>query len=263
MSTARSAAEFHEVGYAPIAGHLDDCTARRLGTQEGRPPGCWRPPGPDRAASRQLCHLLTGCWRLKTQHLERADRLIRTSAPTPARRHPAASVGAPSRARRAVRTHLSRGHRRAQARALEPFGDAPYVEEVNLAGLITLEAGHWLATHVDRIDLAVVSTAERARATWDLASAELGERPRDATRRGRVRRLQDELLDVIHSPGEVLDTVVIVGHTPGLEGPRRDPHRRPGSPADLGGSVIESQHPWRSADRAPGLLRAAGRPPTG
>ena len=39
------------------------------------------------------------------------------------------------------------------------------------------EAGRWLATHVDRIDLAVVSTARRARTTWDLVSAELGERP--------------------------------------------------------------------------------------
>jgi len=27
------------------------------------------------------------------------------------------------------------------------------------------EAGHWLATHVDRIDMAVVSTAKRAHAT--------------------------------------------------------------------------------------------------
>jgi phosphohistidine phosphatase len=39
------------------------------------------------------------------------------------------------------------------------------------------ESGRWLATHVDRIDMAVVSTAERTRATWDLVSAEFGERP--------------------------------------------------------------------------------------
>ena len=39
------------------------------------------------------------------------------------------------------------------------------------------EAGRWLAGNVDRIDLAVVSTATRARTTWDLVAEELDQPP--------------------------------------------------------------------------------------
>ena len=51
------------------------------------------------------------------------------------------------------------------------------------------EAGRWLAAHLDRIDLAVVSTAERARRTWSLVSAELGAVPPvGSTRRSTAPR---------------------------------------------------------------------------
>lgn len=39
------------------------------------------------------------------------------------------------------------------------------------------EAGRWLAAHGPALELAVVSPAERARATWDLVSAELAAPP--------------------------------------------------------------------------------------
>ena len=39
------------------------------------------------------------------------------------------------------------------------------------------DAGRWLAVNVDPIDLAVVSTAKRARTTWDLVSEELDQPP--------------------------------------------------------------------------------------
>ena len=78
------------------------------------------------------------------------------------------------------------------------------------------EAGRWLASQA-RIDLAVVSTAVRAQQTWDLASAELPEPPprRDDERLYAVsgRALNDVLEEL---PAD-LDTVVLVGHNPGVE----------------------------------------------
>ena len=44
-------------------------------------------------------------------------------------------------------------------------------------------AGRWLANHVDRIDLAIVSPAERARETWELASVPARTRAALAIRR--------------------------------------------------------------------------------
>lgn len=124
------------------------------------------------------------------------------------------------------------------------------------------EAGRWLATHVDRIDMAVVSPAERARATWNLVSAELGERPRTRHDERAYAASASELIEIIRGLGEELGTVVLVGHNPGLEG----------LAATLIGewvplptsalAVIELNGPWRGAGQAPGLLRAAGRPPS-
>ena len=61
------------------------------------------------------------------------------------------------------------------------------------------EAGHWLATHVDRIDMAVVSTARRARDTWDLVSAELGERPETRHDEDAYAASGGELVHIIRS----------------------------------------------------------------
>lgn len=125
------------------------------------------------------------------------------------------------------------------------------------------KAGQWLATHVNRIDLAVVSTAERARATWDLVSAELSERPTTRHHEGAYAASVGDLLDIIRSLGEELGTVVLVGHNPGLEGVAEtligDWVPLPTSAV----AVIELDGPWRGAGRTPGPLRAAGRPPPG
>src|SRR5689334_23877903 len=40
------------------------------------------------------------------------------------------------------------------------------------------DAGRWLAENLDRVDLAIVSPAERARSTWDLVAVEFDARPR-------------------------------------------------------------------------------------
>ena len=124
------------------------------------------------------------------------------------------------------------------------------------------EAGQWLATHVDRIDMAVVSTATRARATWDLVSAELDERPQTRHDEDAYAASTGELLDIIRGLDEELGTVVLVGHNPGLEGLAEtligDWVALPTSAL----AVIELDGPWRDPGRASGLLRTAGRPPT-
>ncbi len=118
------------------------------------------------------------------------------------------------------------------------------------------EAGQWLATHVDRIDMAVVSTAERARATWDLVRAELGEWPETRYVEDAYAASVGELLDIVRSLAEELDTVVLVGHNPGLEDLAETliGDRVPLPTSAL--AVIELDGAWRSAGRALGLLRA-------
>jgi phosphohistidine phosphatase len=123
-------------------------------------------------------------------------------------------------------------------------------------------AGQWLATHVDRIDMAVVSTAKRARTTWDLVSVELGERPETRHDEDAYAASVGELLDIVRSLDEELGTDVLVGHNPELEDLAEiiigDWTPLPTSAL----AVIELDGPWSSAGRAPWMLRAAGRPPT-
>lgn len=124
------------------------------------------------------------------------------------------------------------------------------------------QAGQWLATHVARIDMAVVSTAKRARATWELVSAELVDPPETRYDNDPYAASVGELLDIVRRLDEELDTVALVGHNPELEDLAEtltgDWTALPTSAL----AVIELDGPWASAGRARGLLRAAGRPPT-
>lgn len=78
------------------------------------------------------------------------------------------------------------------------------------------EAGRWLAAHGPRLDLAVVSPATRARATWDLVAAELAAPPPVRVEAAAYTFDGDDLLDVVRGlegPG----AVALVGHNPALE----------------------------------------------
>ena len=123
------------------------------------------------------------------------------------------------------------------------------------------EAGRWLAANVDAIDLAVVSTANRARSTWELASDELDEPPRTRLDDDAYAASADDLLDLVRSLDEALNTVVIVGHNPGIEelAGALTAGRVPMPTSAL--AVIELNSTWDGAGRARGFLRAAGRPP--
>lgn len=78
-------------------------------------------------------------------------------------------------------------------------------------------AGRALAEADCLPDLAVCSTAVRARQTWELASAQWGTPP-PVQHDGRVYAAEvPELLDVVRGAPDHVRTLLLVGHNPGLE----------------------------------------------
>ncbi|SNX56817.1 phosphohistidine phosphatase [Streptomyces sp. TLI_55] len=78
-------------------------------------------------------------------------------------------------------------------------------------------AGRALAEADCLPDLALCSTAVRARQTWDLAAAQWGTPPpvrHDARLYGAD---VPELLEVVHEVSAEVETLLLVGHNPGLE----------------------------------------------
>jgi phosphohistidine phosphatase len=121
--------------------------------------------------------------------------------------------------------------------------------------------GKWIAAHVDRIDQAVVSTAVRARTTWELVAAELGVAPPARLDDDAYTASADELLAIVRSLDERLGTVVLVGHNPGLEDLAEsltgDYVHLPTSAL----AVIDVDGPWADVGREQARLHTAGRPP--
>jgi phosphohistidine phosphatase len=123
------------------------------------------------------------------------------------------------------------------------------------------DAGRWLASNIDSIDLAVVSPANRARSTWDLVAAEFDTPP--------PMRLDDrvyaasggELLDVVRDLPDDVNTVVLVGHNPELEDlvVLLTGESVPMPTSAL--AVIDVPGSWSTVGRGGAVLRAAGRPP--
>lgn len=125
------------------------------------------------------------------------------------------------------------------------------------------EAGRWLGHNVDTIDLVVSSPAKRARSTWGLAADELAGDPPARVDDRLYAASPDQLLEVVHELPVDADTVVLVGHNPGIE---QLVSVLTGVSVRLRTSalaVIELTGPWSSAGSSKGVLRASGRPPTG
>lgn len=121
------------------------------------------------------------------------------------------------------------------------------------------EAGQWLAGHAGEIELALVSPAERARHTWELASAEIGAVPMQRDDRLYTFSAHD-LLAVVRTLPEPVGTAALVGHNPGLEDLAS---HLTGEYVELPTSaiaVIELAGRWADADDDARLL-TAGRPP--
>ncbi|MEO7006360.1 MAG: histidine phosphatase family protein [Terrimesophilobacter sp.] len=123
------------------------------------------------------------------------------------------------------------------------------------------DAGRWLARSIDGIDLAVVSPANRARSTWELASAELGTRPPTRIDDRVYAAAASELLGVVHTLPDDVGTVVLVGHNPGIENLVLHITGTRVSMPTSALAVVEVAGPWSTAGQSPASLKAFGRTP--
>ncbi|MGO4782821.1 SixA phosphatase family protein [Cryobacterium sp. W22_MBD10_FK3] len=97
-------------------------------------------------------------------------------------------------------------------------GEADIDRTLNPRGLSQApEAGSWLAEHFPSIDLAIVSPAARARATWALASAELSHSPEARIDDRAYAASVNDLLQIVRELPDELENVILVAHNPGLE----------------------------------------------
>jgi len=125
------------------------------------------------------------------------------------------------------------------------------------------EAGRWLAESVDGIDLALVSPAERARSTWELASAELDVPPPTRFEERVYAASGSGLLGLVRELPEDVGTVVLVGHNPGVEDLAE---RLVGAWVHMPTSalaVLRVPGAWSTAGDTTAELMASGRPPGG
>lgn len=121
------------------------------------------------------------------------------------------------------------------------------------------QAGRWLAGNILRIDLAVVSPAKRARGTWELASAEFHHPPPARIDERLYAASAGRLLGVVRALPEEADTVILVGHNPGIEDlvSILTGERVPMPTSAL--AVLGLAGSWSTVGQA--TLRASGRPP--
>lgn len=77
--------------------------------------------------------------------------------------------------------------------------------------------GAWLAGRGFRPDLVICSTALRARSTWDLAKAAFAPTPKTERSREIYESSAASLLDAVRRTPDGVQTLMLVGHNPGLE----------------------------------------------
>jgi phosphohistidine phosphatase len=123
------------------------------------------------------------------------------------------------------------------------------------------EAGRWLDANIDHIDLAVVSPATRARQTWDLVTAQLHTKPPTIIDDRVYAASERQLLSVVRELPSDLDTVVLVGHNPGIEDLAVAITDEPTSMPTSAVAVMTWPGAWSAAGHDPAVLRASGRPP--
>ena len=124
------------------------------------------------------------------------------------------------------------------------------------------EAGRWLAARIERVDLAVVSPAERARSTWTLASAELVAAPPPRFDEDVYAASGSELLGLVREFSDDMNTAVLVGHNPGLEDLVATLTGRRVPMPTSGLAVMAVRGSWSTVGHSSTKLRASGRPPT-
>jgi phosphohistidine phosphatase len=124
------------------------------------------------------------------------------------------------------------------------------------------EAGGWLAANLHRLDLAVVSPANRARSTWDLVAARLDSPPPTRVDDRVYAASVDELLEVVRELPAELERVVLVGHNPGLEDLVETLAGRWVPLPTSALAVLELNGPWSAAGPGSAELTMSGRPPS-
>lgn len=124
------------------------------------------------------------------------------------------------------------------------------------------EAGRWLAANVGPVDLALISPAARARETWQLTSTELAPSPPALVDDRIYAASAAELLELVQGLSEESDTVLVVGHNPGIEDLVSTLAGRQVAMPTAGLAVIGVSGPWATTGPRSATLRASGRPPT-
>lgn len=104
------------------------------------------------------------------------------------------------------------------AKSAWPVGVPDHERPLAPRGHRDAPAAGWALAETDSLpDLAVCSTAVRARRTWELASAQWGTPP-PVRYDARVYAADvPELLDVVRATPDHVRTLLLVGHNPGLE----------------------------------------------
>jgi phosphohistidine phosphatase len=97
-------------------------------------------------------------------------------------------------------------------------GQADHERDLNQRGRDTgPKVGHYVARHALRPDRVLCSTARRARATWDLVAAEIGESPPVTYERRLYNAPAASILDVVQGIDDAVHILMVIGHNPGLQ----------------------------------------------
>jgi phosphohistidine phosphatase len=123
------------------------------------------------------------------------------------------------------------------------------------------EAGRWLASHLDGLDLAVVSPATRARETWDLVAAELATVPPVRIEERAYAADEEDLLGLVRALDPDLAAVVLVAHNPGLEDLASLLAAEWVAMKTSALVVLSFPGPWADVGQRAATLVASGRPP--
>jgi phosphohistidine phosphatase len=121
------------------------------------------------------------------------------------------------------------------------------------------EAGRWLAAHGPALDLAVVSPARRASATWDAVAAQLAAPPPAERVEAAYTFAGGDLRDLVAGLPDV-SAAALVGHNPALEELVQELTGEARSMRTAELAVLA----WDGSWSAPGdaSVLAHGRPPT-
>lgn len=104
------------------------------------------------------------------------------------------------------------------AKSAWPEGLADHARPLGPRGLRDAPAvGRWLATADCLPDLVLCSTARRTRQTWQLAAGELGSVPQVRYERRIYAADDQELLDAVREVPADIETLLLIGHNPGLQ----------------------------------------------